>query len=49
MKIKNNGALTIVRKVPKNGRAKGILSKNNLAEAVKNGKNNIVVGMNKKV
>ncbi len=44
MKIKNNGALVHVRKVPKNGDIKGRMFKSNIDEAITRGKNNIVYG-----
>lgn len=44
VKIKNNGALVHVRKVPKNGNIKGRMIKSNIAEAITQGKNNVVYG-----
>lgn len=48
MKIKSDGALTVVRKTKKNGTVRGTMSKDNLHEAVKKGYNNIVLSQNVK-
>lgn len=45
--IKNNGGLTIVRKVRKDGGARGTLVRSNIREAAARGNNN-VVAYNKK-
>ncbi|MCD7811993.1 MAG: hypothetical protein LUG91_09150 [Ruminococcus sp.] len=48
MRIKSDGALTVVRKTKKDSTARGTMSKNNLHEAVKKGHNNIVLSQNAK-
>lgn len=42
MRIKSDGALTIVRKTKKNGNVRGTMSKDNLDEALQKGHNNVI-------
>lgn len=48
VKIKSDGAMTIVRKVRKDGGARGTMHRNNLDEAVTRGHGNVIM-MNEKV
>lgn len=48
MRIRSDGALTIVRKTKKNGNARGTMSKSNLQEAVQKGHNNVVLNQRTK-
>lgn len=43
VKIKNDGGMTIVRRVRKDGGAKGTLAKDNLEEAIGRGHGNVVM------
>lgn len=43
VQIKSDGALTIVRRIRKDGRAKGVMTRNNLDEAISRGNNNVVL------
>lgn len=48
MKIKSDGAMTIVRKTRKGGGARGTLHRDNVVEAVSRGSGNTIM-MNEKV
>jgi hypothetical protein len=48
VRVKSNGAYTVVRKVRKDGAARGTMHRDNLDEAVTRGHGNVIM-MNEKV
>lgn len=43
VRVNSNGALTIVRKTRRDGKARGVMTRNNLSEALARSKNTVVM------